>query len=56
MLEGWEGAVLFVVQREDAHSFAPNEAQDPAFAQALRKAAEAGVYVGAVVCRVTLRG
>ncbi len=53
---GLGAAVLFVIQRHDALGFAPNRETDPLFADALRRAARAGVRVGAVVCRVTRRG
>jgi sugar fermentation stimulation protein A len=45
--------VLFVVQREDASRFAPHDATDPAFGATLRAAAQAGVEVRALRCRVT---
>lgn len=50
---GGKAAVVFVVQRRDARSVAPNEATDPRFAVALREAATAGVRVLAIVCKVT---
>ncbi len=49
---GLRAAAVFVVQREDAGGWAPNEETDPRFAQALRAAARAGVEVRAVRCRV----
>ena len=49
---GMRAAAVFVVQREDARGWAPNEETDPRFAQALRAAARAGVEVRAVRCRV----
>lgn len=52
--EGICSAVAFVVQREDAESFAPHDAADPGFGRALREARDAGVQVLAVRCRVTL--
>ncbi len=45
--------VLFVLQMEKMTAFAPNAQRHPAFAQALRDAAEAGVCVLAYDCRVT---
>ncbi|MGY4707737.1 DNA/RNA nuclease SfsA [Candidatus Bipolaricaulota sp. J31] len=48
--DGVRAAVLFVVQRPDAHRFGPNAATDPAFAQAFREALEKGVEAYAVVC------
>jgi sugar fermentation stimulation protein A len=51
--EGERAAVVFAVQREDATMFAPNDGADPAFGQALREAARAGVEVYAYRCRVS---
>lgn len=48
--------VLFVVQRDDADSFAPNRAMDKAFADALQEAAERGVQVHALKLRMTPEG
>jgi sugar fermentation stimulation protein A len=53
ILEGKRAAVVFVVQREDAVSFAPNDAADPAFGQTLREAARTGLEVYAYLCRVS---
>lgn len=50
---GDRAAVVFVVQRDDAERFTPHEESDPAFAAALRQAANAGVEVYAYACRVT---
>ncbi len=49
-------AVVFVVQRGDARSLRPHEANDPIFAEALRRAARSGVRVLAYACRVTPAG
>lgn len=51
--EGYEAYVLFVIQMQGVQAFAPNEATDPAFATALRQAAEAGVKILAYDCTVT---
>ena len=51
--EGGAAAAIFVVQRADAVAFAPNDASDPAFAHALRQAADDGVRVAAFRCVVT---
>ncbi|MCI7473858.1 MAG: DNA/RNA nuclease SfsA [Clostridiales bacterium] len=51
--EGYEAAVCFVVQMTGMKDFAPNDVTHPAFGEALRKAAEAGVWVLAQECRVT---
>ena len=48
-----ESYVLFVIQMKDVSYFAPNEATDPAFAQALRQARDAGVHILAYDCHVT---
>ena len=53
---GHRAAVVFVVQREDAEAMAPNDAADPEFGLALRKAVQGGVEVYAYRCRVTLGG
>ena len=45
--------MFFVVQMGDVLDFAPNEETHPAFGQALRQAAKAGVQVRAFCCRVT---
>lgn len=50
---GGRAAVAFVIQREDAASFSPNDRTDPAFGYALRKAAAVGVEVYAYKCHVT---
>jgi sugar fermentation stimulation protein A len=52
--DGERAAVVFIVQREDAVSFAPAAAVDPLFAETLRQVAEAGVEVRAYVCRVDM--
>ena len=52
--EGYRSAIVFLIQREDAVSFSPNDMTDPAFGQALRGAVRAGVEVYAYICRVTL--
>ncbi|MFQ9411050.1 MAG: DNA/RNA nuclease SfsA [Evtepia gabavorous] len=43
LAQGYEGAVCFVIQMEQADFFAPNDHTHPAFGQALRQAAQAGV-------------
>lgn len=47
---GEAAAVVFVVQRPDAHGFAPYAERDPAFAASLRGAADQGVAVYAYTC------
>lgn len=43
--EGYKCAVLFIVQIKGCHKFVPNRETDPAFADALLQAAEAGVQI-----------
>lgn len=50
---GHKATAFFVVQMEDAVDFSPNDVTHPAFGQALREAAAAGVQVLAYTCRVT---
>jgi sugar fermentation stimulation protein A len=51
--EGHRAAVVFIVQRDDAIRFSPHDEADPAFGQALREAAQAGVEVYAYQCQVS---
>ena len=51
--EGYGAFVLFVIQMADVKYLRPNDATDPAFAAALREAAENGVTVLAMDCGVT---
>ena len=51
--EGYGGYVLFVIQMSDVKYLHPNDATDPAFGNALREAAKAGVQVIAMDCRIT---
>lgn len=51
--EGYGAYVLFVIQMEDVSYLHPNDATDPAFADALRAATAAGVQVLAMDCAVT---
>ena len=50
---GFGAYVLFVIQIQDVKFLHPNDATDPAFAQALREAAAAGVNILAMDCTVT---
>ena len=52
--EGYEAAVVFMVQREDARNFSPNDGVDPAFAKTLREVFRQGVGVYCYGCKVTL--
>ncbi len=51
--EGYGAYVLFVIQMENVKHLHPNNATDPAFGQALREAALAGVQILAMDCTVT---
>lgn len=51
--EGYGAFVLFVIQMENVKYLHPNDATDPAFGNALREAARAGVQILAVDCKVT---
>ena len=50
--EGYEAYVFFVIQMQDVRCFTPNMDTHPAFGEALRKAAGAGVHVVAYDCEV----
>jgi sugar fermentation stimulation protein A len=52
--DGWEAAILFVVQRDDAHRVEAARSIDPAFADALAAAKAGGVRILGRCCRVTL--
>ena len=51
--DGFEAYIIFVVQMKDVLYFTPNEAHDPVFATALRKAEAEGVKIIAVDCFVS---
>ena len=51
--EGFGAYALFVIQMVDVKYLHPNDKTDPAFAAALRQAAEDGVKILAVDCAVT---
>ena len=51
--QGWRTAVVFVIQRDDAHSFSPNDQTDPLFSETLRRASRQGVELLAYSCSVT---
>lgn len=50
--QGMEAAVLFVIQMESVRYLVPNDSTDPAFGDALREAAAAGVAILARECEV----
>ncbi len=51
--EGYGAYVLFVIQMENVKYLRPHDETDPAFGKALREAAENGVQVLAMDCKVT---
>ena len=51
--EGYSTYVLFVIQIEDVKYLHPNDITDPDFGKALRQAAQAGVQILAMDCKVT---
>ena len=51
--QGYESCVLFVVQMGNVRLFRPNDATDPDFGAALRRAERAGVKILVMTCRVT---
>ncbi len=53
-LEHGRAAVCFVIQRNDAREWRPNEAMDPEFTHALRNAVEKGVEAYAFTCDINL--
>ncbi len=50
--DGYVPCLLFVIQMDDVLYFEPNRATDPAFADALKEAKEAGVNIFAYTCSV----
>ena len=50
---GGQAAAVFVVQRNDAAVLVPYVSADPAFADSMRRASEAGVALCALACEVT---
>ncbi len=54
--QGFRGAVAFVVQRDDVQRVMPYVEADPAFAEALRAAVDAGVEAYAIACSVSPDG
>lgn len=52
--DGYEAAVLFVIQFSPVRAMMPNESQDPAFAKALKRAKEKGVHILAYDCDVSM--
>lgn len=53
---GYEAGICFILQRDDVRLLRPNDRTHPAFGDALRDAAAAGVLLTAAVCHVTPEG
>lgn len=51
--EGYAAHICFILQMEGMKLFCPNERTHPEFGEALRRAAESGVFVHAMECTVT---
>ena len=51
--EGYEAYMLFILQMKGMRYFCPNDDTHPAFGQALREAASAGVRLMAIECEVS---
>lgn len=54
--QGLRSVIFFVIQREDAASFTPNDVTDPVFGMALREAAAQGVEVYAYTSVISREG
>lgn len=54
--EGCEAGICFILQRDGVTGLRPNNRTHPAFGQALRDAAQAGVVIRALGCRVSPEG
>jgi len=52
---GNRAAAIFLIQREDAKSFSPNDATDPVFGRTLRQVTAAGVEAYAYICKIAAR-
>lgn len=53
---GHKAAVVFIIMRDDAHSFTPHDIMDPLFGNTLRKVKNMGVEIYAYKCQVTEKG
>ncbi len=51
--EGYNAAILFIIQMKGIKDFSPNDKTHPEFGEALREAAKKGVIIKAVDCIVT---
>ncbi|MCE1247919.1 MAG: DNA/RNA nuclease SfsA [Firmicutes bacterium] len=52
--DGFETAVVFIIQREDADTFSPHDIQHPEFGSTLREAVAASVKTAAYRCEIGL--
>ncbi len=52
---GFQAAVIFIIQRDDVTSFSPNRITDRAFADALQEAKDAGVIILPLKCQITTK-
>ncbi|MGB8454167.1 MAG: DNA/RNA nuclease SfsA [Anaerocolumna sp.] len=52
--EGFQAYLIFVIQMKEVEYFKPNDTTSPEFGEALREAAEQGVYILARDCQVTM--
>lgn len=50
--EGFGAELLFVVQRQDCHKFAPADVIDPEYGRLLREARTAGIRIRALACEI----
>ena len=55
MDEGYEAAILFLIQRNDADRFTTNDDTDPKFASALRQSQKRGVKLCAYNCKMSIK-
>jgi sugar fermentation stimulation protein A len=55
-LKHGRAAVCFVIQRNDAKEWRPNQQMDPEFTQNIRKAVQNGVEAYAYTCDINLKG
>lgn len=53
--EGHRAAVVFLIQRDDAKIFSPNDTTDPVFGRMLRQVTAAGVDAYAYTCKISTR-
>lgn len=54
--QGGQAATVFMIQREDAVSFQPNDETDPTFGETLRQVVAQGVIAKAFTCQISLQG